>query len=544
MTAVYRDHAFLGVTQSLCPECFALVPAKIVERGGRIYFQKRCREHGPREDFVCSDARWWDKLEYSLPGKVPVAFGVDDSRGPLRGCPYDCGLCTEHEQHTCIGIVEINSACNLECPMCFASSGPGGSHLSFDDCRRAIDRLVEVEGRPEILQLSGGEPTIHPRFLDVWRYAVERPIDIVMINTNGVRLANDRALVDALAERRTRTEIYLQFDGFADDGCRTLRGESLVETKLRAVERLGEAGLRTILVCTVQSGVNDGELGAIVRYAVERPWITGVSLQPACYVGRRVLPAEMTRRSTFPEAIRQVCEQTAGDGENAWRESDFTPLPCAHPNAHTLAYAYRRKGRLLPLARFVNLDEHLDLLSGRITFDRPRAKALIGEYLSRLACGGGDCGCAPPADFAALSSSAGPPSPVPANEPRALAPGALQVLDSLEGRPRPAPSAQVAGQRFDEDDLAAEFFARAVAEELAPEDVSRLTTTSFMDAYNFDVRQAMKECVHFVLPTGHVVPFSAYNLLYRTGRAPLPELRTAEAAEVAALAGAAPVMQA
>jgi uncharacterized radical SAM superfamily Fe-S cluster-containing enzyme len=496
----------------LCPECLALVPAKIIERGGRVYFRKWCRVHGPREDFICSDVRWWDRTDYSLPGKIPLAFGVE----PRLGCPFDCGLCTEHEQHTCIGLVEINSACNLECPMCFASSGPGGSHMSFKDCRAAIDRLVEVEGRPEILQLSGGEPTIHPQFLDVWRYACDQPIDIVMINTNGVRLAHDDRLVDALAERRQRTEIYLQFDGFDDAGCRTLRGESLVDVKLRALERLGAAGLRTILVSTVQPGVNDRELGRLVQFGIERPWITGVSFQPACYVGRHVLPEELERRVTFPDVIRGICEQTADASEGAWVESDFAPLPCAHPNAHALAYAYRRDGACLPLARFVDLDSHIDLLAGRITFNRERARELVGEYLSRLTCGGADCGCADGGQLLQVTGNA--------------AANGTRLGDSAAKPPR-APGRQdlfgihLSGElSAAEQALSEEFFQRALAQDLGPEDVFRITTTSFMDAYNFDVRQEMKACVHFVLPSGHVVPFSAYNLLYRTGRAPLPPL--------------------
>jgi len=530
MTTVYRDYTYLGATQSLCPECLQLVPAKIVERGGRVYFRKRCREHGPREDFVCSDVRWWDRTDYSLPGKVPRQFGVE----PALGCPYDCGLCTEHEQHTCIGLLEITSACNLECPMCFASSGPGGVHLSLEECRRAIDRLVEVEGQPEILQLSGGEPTIHPQFLDVWRYACGQPIDIVMINTNGLRLAHDPELIEALAERRTRTEIYLQFDGFDDRGCRTLRGESLVETKLRAVERLGDAGLRTILVCTVQPGVNDHELGRLLEFGVARPWITGLSFQPACYVGRHVLPDELERRVTFPDVIRGLSEQTshAADG---WRESDFSPLPCAHPNAHTLAYAYRGGGAVVPLARFVDLDSHLDLLSGRITFNRQRARELIGEYLSRMACGGAGCGD-PTTSLPILNAS----NSRDATRRRGAPAVTGDTKDSSSAhqrtvRPRLAGDASGdADGASRESVLAEEFFRRALAEDLAPEDVFRITTTSFMDAYNFDVRQEMKACVHFVLPSGHLIPFSAYNLLYRDGHASLPPIRktfTAEDAE-------------
>src|SRR6185312_15537680 len=185
-----RDYTFRGVTQSLCPDCLAaarcrtghssdqsagrqhaisLVPAKIIERGVRVYFRKRCPVHGVREDFVCSDARWFDRNEFLTPGKVPVRMAVE----PEHGCPFDCGLCTEHEQHTCLGVLEITSSCNLECPMCYASSGPGGVHLSYDDCCHAIDSYVAAEGRPEVLQLSGGEPTIHPEFLEIFKYACD-----------------------------------------------------------------------------------------------------------------------------------------------------------------------------------------------------------------------------------------------------------------------------------------------------------------------------------------------------------------------------------
>ena len=472
----YRAYTFLGTTQSLCPDCLSLVPAKIVARDNRVYFRKTCSVHGHREDFVCSDVSWFDRTDYSLPGKVPLSYGAE----PDRGCPYDCGLCSEHEQHTCIGLLEITSRCNLECPMCFAVSGPQGQHLAFEQCKAGIDRLVEVEGQPEILQLSGGEPTIHPQFEDIHRYACDQPIDIVMINTNGIRLARDNAFLDQVAALKHRTEIYLQFDGFSDSGYEELRGAPLLETKLRAIERLGEVGLNTILVCTVQPGLNDHELGRMIEFGQERPWITGVSFQPATYSGRYVLPEHLDRRITFPDVIQGIESQTSG----VWKSSDFSPLPCAHPNGHTLAYAVRSGNNILPLARFIDLDRHLDLLSGRITFNRERAKQLIGEYLSRQPCGVGGC----PPEFET------PADAIPAD----LSPEDIQV--------------------------AGEFFQRAMTEQLCPTDMFRITTTSFMDAYNFDVRQLMKSCVHFILPTGHLIPFSAYNVLYRDGHVPLPPL--------------------
>src|SRR5580704_13531189 len=301
-----RDHRFLGMTQSLCPECLAVVPAKIIVKGERrVYFRKRCPTHGVREDFVCSDVAQYDRMEFSLPGKTPL-FGVE----PDKGCPFDCGLCTEHEQHTCVRLGDINSACNLSCPICFSASGPGGGHLSLDECRRAIDRLVQVETRPEVLQLSGGEPTIHPEFFEILDYACAQPIDIVMINTNGIRLAHDAPFVEHLARYKHRLEIYLQFDGLSDAVYQSLRGEPLAEIKQRAVENLGRHGLRTTLVTTLQTDVNEHEIGAIVRFGLERPWITGISFQPATYSGRVVLPESLERRMTFPDVVREIVQQT------------------------------------------------------------------------------------------------------------------------------------------------------------------------------------------------------------------------------------------
>lgn len=480
-----RDRTFLGTTQSLCPECLAVVPAKITARGERVYFEKRCPVHGARQDFVCSDVRRYDRMEWSLPGKVPPVMGVE----PREGCPKDCGLCTEHEQHTCIGLVELTSSCNLECPMCYASSGPGGTHVPFEQVRAAIDRLVALEGRPEVLQLSGGEPTLHPEFERILDHACAQPIQVVMLNTNGVRLAKDARFLERLAARRDRLEVYLQFDGLTDAVYQALRGEPLLQVKLRAVEALCAARVHTTLVATLHPGVNEEQLGALVRYAVERPYVTGLSLQPATYSGRHVLPEDLERRLTFPDVIDRIERQSQG----LLRASDFLPLPCAHPNCHSLTYAFREPGRLTPLPRFIDAQQHLDLLANGITFTRGDARALIGSYLQSLSGCGTGCG-----------------------------PWGLPASGEADARRAPVDAeTQAAAERF---------FTRALSQELSPRDVFRVTITSFLDAYTFDVRRLMKCCVHHVLPSGHVVPFCAYNTLYREGHLPLPTLAPAPGA--------------
>lgn len=506
-----RDHRFLGATQSLCPVCLDVVQAKIVERAGRVYFQKFCPQHGPREDFVCSDEKWWDRMEFNVPGREPVKYGVE----PQRGCPYDCGLCTQHEQHTCIAVFEITRSCNLTCPMCYASSAPGGKHVSLADCQRAIDRLVEMEGRAEILQLSGGEPTIHPQFVEILNYACRQPIDLVMVNTNGIRLANDRELCEEIAARKKQCQVYLQMDGLDDRVNPPLRGESLLATKLRAIERLGEYGINITLVTTLQTAVNQDQIGPLVKFALERNWITGVSFQPATYVGRTVEPVDLEQRITFPDVIRAVAEQTHG----LVQETDFFPIPCAHPNAHSLCYAFRSEGEATPITRFVDIEKHYDLLANGISLNRENTRSIIESYLLRQACGPG-CDCSGEPQREGVSPQI---APNPARR--------TQFGD----RPRRF-SSDANGSDSNGDDsfrkLAESFFSRALVEDLAASDMFRITTTSFMDVYNFDIRQLMKSCVHHLLPSGHLIPFDAYNVLYRPGHLPLPKLSLTELTKV------------
>ena len=301
-----------------------------------------------------------------------------------------------------------------------------------------------------------------------------------------MRLASDERLLDEIASYGRRVEVYLQFDGFEEEINLALRGERLLEKKHAAINHLCDRGIRTTLVTTLQPGVNDDQIGSLVNFALARPAIGGVSFQPATYCGRTVMPDELERRITFPDVLHAISTQTAG----RFTPEDFIPLPCAHPNSHAIGYVYRSALGTVPLLRLMDADSNLDLLAGGITFNRTSSRELVEAYLGRVSGCGGDCACGPNADQ-------------------------LISLDVATEKP----SLDVAQQKIGQ-----EFFSRVLQEDLGSEDVLRITITSFMDVYNFDVRQLMQSCVHFVLPSGHVVPFDAYNVLYRNGHVPLPPL--------------------
>jgi len=303
--------------------------------------------------------------------------------------------------------------------------------------------------------------------------------------------------VEAIAQHRERVEIYFQLDGLNDSVNRDLRGEPLLDAKLAALEALGRAGVHVTLVATLQGGVNEDQLGPLVKFGIERPFVTGLGLQPATYSGRHVLPAQLEQRVTFPDIIKGIAAQTEG----VFREDDFMPLPCAHPNCHSLTIAYRSAGQVVPISRFIDSRQNMDLLANGICFTRPQARNLILQYLGRQGCCGGQCG---------PEESSGANCETPNLVPTIGAPPT-----TTDGPGRSTSTAD-------------EFFARALAQQIGAENLFRITITSFLDAYNFDVRRVMKCCTHHVLPSGHVIPFCAYNVLYRNGHVPLPELgRTA-----------------
>ena len=265
---------------------------------------------------------------------------------PTRAARYDCGLCTEHEQHTCVALVEITSTCNLRCPMCFAESGPGGKHIDFATYTRMVDRYVELEGIADVLQLSGGEPTIHPEFVRMVRYAYEQPIEVVMINTNGIRLAHDPALVEALAAdaRPARDLPPVRRLGRRAPPTPPRRGAARDEAG-------GPGGAAPATTCAARSSAPSNTTRTCTRSAGScgsawsgRSSAASASSSPPTAAGTSTR-GDLERRVTMPDVVKALVAQTGG----LLAENDFYPLPCAHPNCHMLTYLYRGGEQPVPI---------------------------------------------------------------------------------------------------------------------------------------------------------------------------------------------------
>lgn len=164
-----RKYTYYDFTLSLCPECLKRIDAKIVFEDNQVFMLKRCPEHGNSRVLIADDVAYYKNIRnYNKPSETPHIYNTKSH----NGCPYDCGLCPDHEQHSCLTVVEITDRCNLTCPTCYAGSSPTyGRHRTLEEVKKMLDAIVANEREPDVVQISGGEPTIHPDLFAILDYA-------------------------------------------------------------------------------------------------------------------------------------------------------------------------------------------------------------------------------------------------------------------------------------------------------------------------------------------------------------------------------------
>lgn len=351
---------FFKTTTSTCPSCLGLLTVRVVIRDGKVFFKKDCPSCGPSEALVSEDAAYYVRAySFARAGTEPHIFAAEVK----DGCPTDCGTCADHEQHTCLPIIEVTDHCNLECPICIVNN-QYANHIALSDFAGIIDTLIRNEGQCESVALSGGEPTSHPRILELVDIASRDEIGRVVVITNGLRLGRDRAFAQALKEKGAY--VGLQFDGFTADTHEKIRGRDLVAEKAAALHMLKELRIPTQLIFVAARGVNEHQIGQMVELFLSEEHFLSLNFQPAAFtgLGGGSFAHDPSDRLTIPGVIAAIEDQTGGK----LRKSDFAPLPCSHPQCVSLSYLLKLDdGSYLPFGRFVDFTRHGTLLRSSAT---------------------------------------------------------------------------------------------------------------------------------------------------------------------------------
>lgn len=446
-----KKYTYYDFTVSICSTCLRRVDAKVIFEDEKVYMIKHCAHHGTEKVLIATDIAYYKNTRnYNKPSEAPLKTNTRTH----YGCPYDCGLCQDHEQHSCLSVIEVTDRCNLTCPTCYAMSSPHyGQHRTLEEIERMLDIIVENEGIPDVVQISGGEPTIHPQFFEILDIAKTKPIRHIMVNTNGIRIAKDKEFVKRLATYMPDFEIYLQFDSFKPEALERMRGKDMTDTRKQALAHLNEFNLSTTLVVTLQKGVNDDELGAIIDYALQQPCVRGVTFQPTQIAGRVDDFNPATDRITLTEVRQRILAQSP-----VFNENDLIPVPC-NPDALAMAYALKIDGQVFPLTRYVDPAVLLNNSKNTIVYEQDEN---LHRHILKIFSTG-------------ISTDA--------------------AVNDMQSLLCCLPQVQAPGLDYN--------------------NLFRIVIMRFIDAYDFDVRAIKKSCVHIVHKDGRIIPFETMNLFYR-----------------------------
>src|SRR5476651_88128 len=458
-----RPYIYYDFTISICSTCLKRVDAKIVFEDDKVFMLKNCPQHGREKVLIATDIEYYKNCRnYAKRSEMPLKFNTKTH----YGCPYDCGLCQDHEQHSCLTVIEVTDRCNLSCPTCYAMSSPNyGRHRTLVEIEQMLDTIVANEGKPDVVQISGGEPTVHPQFFEILDIAKTKPIKHLMVNTNGIRIAKDEAFVKQLATYMPDFEIYLQFDSFKKEALEQLRGEDLRQVRQKAIEHLNKYNLSTTLVVTLQKGLNTDEIGKIIEYGLLQRCVRGVTFQPTQQAGRLENFNPATDRYTLTEVRSAILEQT-----DIFNANDLLPVPC-NPDALVMGYALKLGEEVFPLTRMINPDDLLDNSKNTIVYEQD--EKLKGHLLNMFSTG-----------------------------------------NSVDSVREDLKSIMCCLPEID-------------APNLGYDNLFRIIIMQFIDAHNFDVRAIKKSCVHIVNKDMKIIPFETMNLFYRDDKVEyLNQLRT------------------
>lgn len=458
------DHLFKHTT-STCPGCLALVAAQVVIRKGQVFFLKDCARCGPSEAMVSEDASYYVKAySFARAGTQPFKFRNEVE----HGCPTDCGTCDDHEQHTCLPIIEVTDHCNLECPICIVDN-QYSKHMEPATFAKIVDGLIDAEGACESIALSGGEPSSHPQILELLKIASRPEVGRVVLITNGIRLGKDRAFAQALKE--LGIYIGLQLDGFTADVHTKLRGRDLCAEKDAAIATIRELDLPTQLIFVATKGVNDHQIGQVVDLLLSGPQFLSLNFQPVAFSGHGggTYAHDPMDRITIPGIIQRIDAQTGGKV----KYTDFFPLPCSHPQCVSLTYLLRTDdGEAIPFARFVDFEKYATLLRSSATLPAiPEVEDALADVIHEVFANQDD---------------------IPRGD---------EILRALR---------RALDEMFPQKPLSTKDSFRA-----SERQSKSIFLHHYMDRHDFDLERLRKCCHHYPQIDGRIMPACGFNMFHR-----------------------------
>ncbi|MFC1851413.1 radical SAM protein [candidate division CSSED10-310 bacterium] len=347
-----RDYVYYTTVRGLCRSCREIVPGRIVFRGSEVWQEQLCHRCGVQAALIAGDKEWYlARMSEARLDRSPVP-GVLKPHPNRQGCPADCGPCSWHASPCQLPVISVTNNCNLRCPICFTYNRPDKIYsMSPAEMRQIVDWVVAASGHSDVINITGGEPTLHPQIFELIAECRRPEIGRITLNSNGLLLGQDFHFCERLAE--LGVYVILSFNTFSAECSRALHGQDVVESKLKAIENLTRAGVRMTLLNVLIRDHNEDDLPKLLDLMRSHDNILSLTIQPMTYTGQG--GASFTPGTHLPVdvAANLVCQHLRGEIE----PSDFVSRPSAHPLCYSLCYLFKLGERLLPFTRALEPSE-------------------------------------------------------------------------------------------------------------------------------------------------------------------------------------------
>lgn len=349
-------------TQSLCPKCMQPVPAEICESDDQILMHKECARHGRQDVVISSDAKWYHRTMsfYSIHDSQSNESGKG-RQAVEKGCPYDCGYCSRHGQRLYLPVAPVTSACNLNCPVCYTINKNIDPYvMSKAEFSAILNQIKAADPDMQIINFTGGEPLLHPEFIDFVRMCHDAGIHRITISTNGLVFLTNESLLAKLTELDAR--IVFSFNSFQSMPYQVTAGVDLLDQKLQILRMLEQYKPSTTLLTVVASGVNDREIGEIIKHILKSDFILSSEIHTVTLTGQSVNRFNPAARLTTPDVIADIVAKNPGI-----KMDDFLPSPCAHPLCYSTCYLLKlNNNEPVPFTKFISEGDMLKMLTGNL----------------------------------------------------------------------------------------------------------------------------------------------------------------------------------
>ncbi len=371
-----RAYTYFSTVRSMCRSCRAVVPARVFFQEGKVWQQNLCPCGNSQPALIAADKDWYlENILRPISDRSPLKLSH-----PLKnGCPHDCGPCAWHATPCQLPVISVTNACNLGCPICFTYNRPDRTYfMSVEEMERTVDWIIASSDRVDLINITGGEPTLHPRILDLLRCCKRPEIGRITMNSNGLRLAEDPDLCEQLAA--LGAYVILSFNTFDPKTALLLHGKDVVEEKLQAIENLTRAGVKITLLYVMMRDTNENALAGILDLIRTNDQILSLTVQTMTYTGQGGGYWPLRQPIPVDEAARMVCQQSGG----AFVFSDFLPRPSSHPLCYLTCYVLKSGRTFLPFARFAPAEKILSLMKDSYLIRLGDEEDFFREAINRL----------------------------------------------------------------------------------------------------------------------------------------------------------------